>query len=195
MYFILKSIVMLLFSGLCLFSGSQAAEVVTGTEAQTGRLTWEWRDNGVSVQLVQLLPDQTRAFYLGRGFGSADADAIARTCFFQTIFRNDGKLPLSYDLDDWRVILRDEQRPLLTRERWDERLREGPSSQAARIALRWALLPTRQAFQAGDYNWGMTSFGLLPGETFDLLLTLTIGTDRVNGRIPHIRCAAEQTSK
>jgi len=64
-----------LLPGLCIalsLPGSLAAEVITGEEAGTGRLTWEWQEAGVSFQLLQLLPDQTRAFYLGRGF-SGDA--------------------------------------------------------------------------------------------------------------------------
>ena len=44
------------------------AGVETGQDADTGRRSWTWSDQGVSVQLLQLLPDQTRAFFLGRGF-------------------------------------------------------------------------------------------------------------------------------
>lgn len=173
-------------------SGQVSAEVITSEEAQTGLRTWEWREAGVSVQLVQRLPDQTRAFFQGRGFNSPDADTIAKACIFQTIFRNDGKQPLSYDLDDWRINYRGQRPPLLTRERWNEKWQESEASQAARIALRWSLLPTRQHFESGDYNWGMISFGLLPGESFDLTLMLTLAGNPVTGTIPRIVCAADQ---
>jgi hypothetical protein len=172
-----------------------SAEVITSEEIQTGLRTWEWREAGVSLQLVQRLPDQTRAFFQGRGFSSPDADAIAQACVFQTIFRNDGKRPLSYDLDDWQIRYRGQHHSLLTRERWAERWQDSEASQAARIALGWALLPTRQHFEPGDYNWGMTSFGLPPGEVFDLTLSLTLNGNPITREIPGIVCAADPPRK
>ena len=171
--------------------GRVSAQVITGAEEQTGLSTWEWKRAGISVQLIQRLPDQTRAFFQARGFTSMDADTIGRACVFQTIFRNDGPRPLTYDLDDWRVLYRGKHLPVRTRERWQEKWQAGGVSQAARIALRWSLLPTRQGFEPGDYNWGMTSFGLPPGASFDLSMTLTIDGELVTGTIPAIVCAAD----
>jgi len=141
---------------------------------------------------VQQLPDQTRAFFQGRGFSSAEADSIARACIFRTIFRNDGKHPLVYDLNDWRIGYQGKHRPLLTREHWDEKWQAEGANQTARIAFRWSLLPTRQGFEPGDYNWGITSFGLPPGESFDLSLILTINANIITHSIPGIVCAADQ---
>ena len=45
--------------------GRVSAAIIVGEEAQTGLRTWEWREAGVSVQLVQRLPDQTQAFFSG----------------------------------------------------------------------------------------------------------------------------------
>ena len=167
------------------------AEVITGKEVQTGLHTWEWRESGVSVQFHQRLPDQTRAFFQGRGFSAKNADSIARACVFQTIFRNDGTLPLVYDMDKWQITYQGKRRSLLTREHWDGKWQEGETSQAALIALRWSLLPTRQVFEPGDYNWGMTSFGLPSGESFDLSLVLTIGGSVITGIVPAIICTPE----
>ena len=133
----LKQYVMLGFLSASLSIDQAHAEIITSEEAQTGLNTWEWREAGVSVQLVQRLPDQTRAFFQGRGFNGPDADAIARTCVFQTIFRNDGKQPLSYNLDNWHIIYQGNCRALFTREHWDEKWRQSEVSLAARIALRW----------------------------------------------------------
>ncbi len=180
-----------LFSAL-LTAGAVFAEIVTGEEEQTSLRTWEWKQAGISIQLVQRLPDQTRAFFQGRGFTSKDADTIGRACVFQTIFRNDGKQPLTYDLDDWQITHRGKRLPLQTRERWDERWQARGASQSARIAFRWSLLPTRQDFEPGDYNWGMTSFGLPPGESFDLSLVLTINGKAISSSIPAIVCTADQ---
>jgi hypothetical protein len=170
---------------------SPSAEVITGEEAGTGRLTWEWREAGVSLQLLQLLPDQTRAFYQGRGFSNAQADSIANACMFQTIFRNQGQEPINYDLDDWRITHQDKSSALLTRERWRDRWRDKDVSQAARIAMQWALLPTRQRFEPGDYNWGMTSFGLPPGTAFDLNLVIRLNDEVMTAGISDIICAAD----
>ena len=173
--------------------GQVAAEVITGEEEQTGLRTWEWREAGISVQLVQRLPDQTRAFFQGRGFSTKDADIIGRACVFQTIFRNDGKQPLTYNLDEWHITYGNKRLPLQTRERWKQKWLDRDVSQAARIAFRWSLLPTRQSFEPGDYNWGMTSFGLPLGASFVLSLELKVNGKSVNGQIPSIVCAADNS--
>ena len=80
----------------------------------------------------------------------------------------------------------------MTRERWDDVWQEGEESQAARIAMRWSLLPTRQRFEPGDYNWGMTGFGLPPGSVFDLELILRLGDKRVARSIDGIVCAPDR---
>ncbi len=175
--------------------GQVSAEVITSKEAQTGLSTWEWREAGVSMQLVQRLPDQTRAFFQGRGFTSKDSDIIGRACVFQTIFRNDGVAPMAYDLDQWHLSYMGQNLPIQTRERWEKKWQVNGVSQAARIAFRWSLLPTRQRFESGDYNWGMTSFGLPPGESFDLTLSVTLNGNSVTRTIPGIVCAVDQVEK
>ena len=168
-----------------------AAEVITGKEAESGLLSWTWRDHGVSLQLVQRLPDQTRAFFLGRGFGTEEADRIARSCVFQTIFRNDGKLPVEYDMNDWNAVSQGKRLPIQTREAWDRTWQEQNIQQGPRIAFRWSLLPTTQQFEPGDYNWGMTSYGLPPGVQFDLSLLIQVDGKTIGGRIPSVQCAAD----
>ncbi len=178
--------------GLSALSARLPAEVIIGEEEQSGLRTWEWRQSGISFQLVQRLPDQTRAFFQGRGFSTIDADSIARACVFQTIFRNDGKQPLNYDLDEWEITYQGKRLPLQTRERWHAKWLAGEVSQSARIAFRWSLLPTRQSFEPGDYNWGMTSFGLPPGTSFDLSLVLVLNGRSFRAQLPGIVCADEQ---
>jgi hypothetical protein len=168
------------------------AGVETGEDADTSRRSWTWSDQGVSVQLLQLLPDQTRAFFLGRGFKAQDAERIATSCVFQTIFRNDGDRPVAYDLNDWTRRHDGERAPLRTRERWDTSWEAGTLGQPQRIALRWALLPTVQRFEPGDYNWGMTSFGLPPGATFDLTISVRLGGETVTAEVPAVTCAADR---
>ncbi|HEB97708.1 MAG TPA: hypothetical protein ENI96_14895 [Sedimenticola thiotaurini] len=171
---------------------SAAAVLDHAVDPETGLQRWHWNHRGVSLQLVQRQPDQTRAFFLGRGFGTSVADRIGRSCVFQTIFRNDGRGIVEYDLDRWKVIRDGRTQPPLTRERWSARLQSTGVPQGPLIALRWSLLPTRQRFQPGDYNWGMISFGPAPGEQFDLTIELDVGGNRIDARIPAIECPPEQ---
>ena len=187
--FFLNSCLTLGFLAASTSPGPLSAEVIIGQEEETGLRTWEWRQAGVSVQLVQRSPDQTRAFFQGRGFSPNDADIIGLACVFQTIFRNDGKQPLSYDLDAWQITYQGKHIALLTRDRWEQQWLERGVNQAARIAFRWSLLPTRQSFEPGDYNWGMTSFGLAPGSSFDLSLELMVNGTPIKDRIPAVVCA------
>jgi len=93
--------------------GLVSADVLNATDSETGLASWTWRDRGVSLQLRQLLPDQTRAFFLGRGFQAGEADRVGRACVFQTIFRNDGGKPVAFPLpmdrdsaviDSWPIM-------------------------------------------------------------------------------------------
>jgi len=189
----MKTAAPLLLAALTLGSGNLAAQPTTSTDtdADTGLRSWNWRHQGLLIKLVQRLPDQTRAFFQGRGFSTDDADLIARSCVFQTIFRNDGQQPVDYDLSDWRVLSSGESLPLQTREAWQPMWQSKQVAQSKQIAFRWSLLPTVQHFEPGDYNWGMTSYGLPPGSTFDLSLQLDIDGEQVSGRIPSVVCATD----
>ena len=172
--------------------GAARGEAVWGVNGDTGLSFWHWRSDSVSVELVQRLPDQTRAFFLGRGFSAEAADAIGLGCVFQTIFKNTApkgaSTTLEYHLGDWRVRTEGQTRPPKLKEVWDQQWKEMGVSQAARIAFRWSLLPTSQRFDAGDYNWGMTSFGLAPGTRFDLDLVWHRDGKRETGRLANVEC-------
>jgi len=182
-----------LFGWIFLYVAPASAEVVSGIEKDSGLQFYEWHRDGVSVRLVQRLPDQTRAFFQGRGFPAEAADKIGRACVFQSIFRNDGKQPVSYDLGDWKVVHQDKTSPLAIRESWEQQWQNMGISKSARIAFRWSLLPSKQRFEPGDYNWGMTAFALPPGANFDLTLLIRIGDRSVTGHIPALRCAADKS--
>ena len=172
-----------------IFPAATGAEILLDENPENGLRSWEWREAGVSLLLVQRLPDQTRAFFLARGFTSEAVERIANACVFQTVFRNEGSRTLVYDLDDWQVVHDGQRQGLLTRERWAETWHDGEASEAARISLHWAHLPTRQKFEPGDYNWGMSSFGLPPGKSFDLAVEVTLGGESITRKMPGILCA------
>ena len=148
------------------------AAVNTGTDEEARLPYWEIVDRGVSIRLVQRLPDQTRGFFQARGFSEADAELIAQSCVFQTVFKNISQLsdpgPVEYDLRDWVVHAAGRPRAMKTREDWSKVWAARRAPKPARLAFEWALFPTRQTYRPGDYNWGMSVFDLRPGTVFDL---------------------------
>lgn len=168
------------------------AELVTGTEPDSGLAFWRYLDDGISLELVQRLPDQTRAFFLARGFHKAGVEAIATDCVFQSALRNTASSgALSYDLSEWAVIVDGKAQAMKLRDEWDRQWQSAGVPQAARIAFRWSLLPSRQRYQPGDYNWGMTTFRLAPGVQFDLEIRWRRDGVAKTARIPGIRCAPD----
>lgn len=179
-----------------LLSTAAPAELVTGTDADAQLPFWEWREPGMSLRLVQRLPDQSRAFFLARGFSRDDVELIAQSCVFQTVFKNlstaDAPAAIDYDLRDWVVRSGAETRGMKTREDWAETWARREVPKAARIAFEWALFPTRQTYNAGDYNWGMSVFDLAPGDTFDLVLHWSQGGVRRTATLRGMRCAPDE---
>lgn len=168
-----------------------AGPVTEGIVGETGLRYWEWDSQGVLFRLTQRLPDQTRAFFLARGFDAGSADLVATQCVFQSMFRNTGSKgsgAVDIDLDDWTVETNRTQSELMTRQKWEAKLRSFGLQPAALIAFTWSLLPTRQSYQPDDYNWGMTSYGLTPGTKFDLRFTWFHNGQLREGRLEGIEC-------
>jgi len=171
------------------------AEVVRSASEETGLRKWHLAEGHLELELVQRLPDQTRGFFMARGFSAAVADEIALSCIFQTIVRNSdsqadgGKV--SVDLAQWRVIHKAGEQGIRLKEPWMASWPEDTVSEASRLAFQWALFPTRQEFLADDYNWGMTAFGLPPGAVFDLDLVWQENGKAHTARIAAIECAPD----
>lgn len=171
------------------------AAVTTGIDAEAKLPYWEIAQGDVSVRLVQRLPDQTRGFFQARGFSAADAERIAQSCVFQTIFKNVAPArrqgAIDYNLKEWRVRAGGQQRQLKTREDWRREWTGRGVSPAAQLAFEWTLIPTRQRYGAGDYNWGFSIFNLAPGTRFNLDLVWRENGARRAGRIDGIVCAPD----
>lgn len=181
-------------AGLCL-AAPLPAEVATGVDPEAGLPFWELREAGISLRLVQRLPDQTRAFFMARGFPSAAVERVAQRCVFQTVFKNvsDGAAaaPVEYDLTEWTVHGPGAAGRPLTREFWAQQWSDLNISRPARIAFEWALFPTAQTYHPGDYNWGMSVYDLAPDSRFDLAVVWRQGGRRHTARIDGVRCAAD----
>ncbi len=178
---------------LCLPGAAMAGgvSVRSGTDPETGLRWWRWQADGVSVYLAQRLPDQTRAFFLARGFDRASADRVAAACVLQLEIRSLGAGVVEADLRRWRSLGRDGSRPLLLREEWERRWRAAGLPRAQRIAFRWALFPSRVRYGPGDYNWGMIVLGRPPGSRVDLVLRLAVDGRPVAPVIPDVECAPD----
>ena len=168
---------------------------MTGTDELAQLPYWQLRAEAMTFRLVQRLPDQTRAYFSGRGFSKKDTEFIAGHCFFQTIFTNtastDNQHLLQYDASKWLVLYKNKLQPLVLREDWQTLWQQRKAKESQRIAFNWSLLPTRQQYQPSDYNWGMTVFKLPHGATFDLKLFWTLDGKEQNAKIERLQCAKD----
>jgi len=182
---------LLLLLPLTVFAGT----VTTGIDEEARLPYWQYADDGISVRFVQRLPDQTRGFFQARGFTAAHAERIAQSCVFQTVFRNTSQAttpgPVNYDLRDWVVTANGQEQGMKVREDWAAEWQDLGVAQPARIAFEWALFPTVQTYNPGDYNWGMSIFNLAPGSPFDLRLTWTQHGETRTAGIPAMQCAED----
>ncbi len=183
---------------LVLWPALAHGNVEHATDPDTGLSSWKLSAPPFELELVQRLPDQTRAFFLARGFPRDVTERIARACVFQTIGRNIGEPGRSpsvrIDLHEWRVHTDEGKRPLLLKELWLEQwARNGAVDRSGRIAFRWATFPTEQAFEPrGDYNWGMITFGPEPGTRFDLKVVWHEGDRLRSAWIEDLECAPDR---
>lgn len=172
-----------------------AAVVNTGTDEEARLPHWEIVEQAVSIRIVQRLPDQTRGFFQARGFSVADSELIAQSCVFQTVFKNlspaTEPVKIEYNLHEWVVHTAGAERRMTTREDWKKIWTGRRAPQAAQLAFEWGLLPTRQAYGPGDYNWGMSVFGLAPGTEFDLDVVWQQNGERRTVRLNGVRCAPD----
>jgi len=172
-----------------------AAGVSRSTDGNTGLAKWSFTADDLEIELIQRLPDQTRGFFQARDFPTAVADEIAGNCIFQTIIRNRNTSgaghPVSIDLHAWRIRHGDVEDGMKLKESWLASWPGETVGQAARLAFQWALFPTRQEFLPGDYNWGMTAYGLPAGSVFDLLVVWRSEGLEDSGWIRGIECAPD----
>lgn len=187
-----KTLLIVAFLSLCF---SAQAAVTTGTDEQAQLPYWQWQDEVVSIRFVQRLPDQTRAYFAGRGFVSDDVKLIAQHCIFQTVFKNiatpESKASLEYDVDKWYAVVDGKQVRLKMREAWQAIWTERNAKPPQKIAFEWSLLPTRQRYLPSDYNWGMSVFPVAHGTTFDLVLSWQINCKSSTATIKDMQCARD----
>lgn len=152
---------------LCLI-GVASAATEEALDDRTGLPRWDAGTDNVRLRLVQRLPDQTRAFFLGRGFSAEQVDRIAENCVLQTIMYNDGEVPIDLDIAKWSAQVGDTQYAPRLMTDWQREWQDAGVGNGPRIAFRWALFPNQQSFAPGDWNMGMTTWPVPPGTEMDV---------------------------
>lgn len=170
------------------------ADVTHSTNPDNGLQGWRFIDGDIEIELVQRLPDQTRALFMQHAFSSDLVEELARSCMFQTIIRNTGTPggpPVSVDLGEWRMQHAGNTGSIRLKEPWMASWPEAAADPAARLMFRWGMFPTRQEFLPGDYNWGLTAYGIPPGSMFDLEVSWQQGGSTRTGNITGIECTPD----
>lgn len=183
---------------LVISPASMSATVDESVNDENGLRGWHFRTDNIEIELIQRLPDQTRAMLMKHGFSPAVIEQLAQSCMFQTIVRNTGDadsgLVISIDQSQWRIHHNGKKQGIVLKEPLLESWSSDDADDAARLVVRWGLFPTRQEYLASDYNWGLTVFGLPPGTRFDLDVAWAVGDVQHTGRIPGIVCAPDVDS-
>lgn len=161
-----------------------AGEVQQHTDPDTGLLSWQIREPGFGMQLLQVLPDYVRATYSARGLPPDVVETVAGYCVFGTIVTNDSQQQLSYRVADWRYVTKDgKSHPLKTKTQWVNEWKDQG------VAFRWSILPDDQTFEPGDWSQGFTTIPLPPGSVFDLVYSWRYQSETHEGKLEGLRCA------
>lgn len=191
------SVKQLLTSAMCGFVlglsaiAADAAETKHEVNPETGVQSWELHDQGVAFTIMQITPDQARAFFLARGFDRQAVDYYASYCVFMTIVRNEAvSESLSYNLADWRFYGKDgNARKLKLKEIWLKQWRKRKVTEPALIAFEWSQHPSTQTFEVGDWNQGMTTYALPPESLFDLKFRWKVNGVKHESMLKNVQCA------
>ena len=176
----------------CVSMSAIAAETVHVIHPGTGIHTWEHHDQGVGFTLMQITPDQARAFFLARGFDSPSVDYYASHCVFMTIVRNLSVAGhIINNLADWRVHKKNfKAGKLKLASDWLKEWKQRGIAESPLIAFEWSQFPQIQTFEVGDWNQGMTTYTLPPGSAFDLIFVWNVKGTKHETRLENIQCAS-----
>lgn len=179
----------------CLLAAPVCAGVTQSVNESNGLRGWNFTEGDIGIELIQRLPDQTRALFMNHEFSREVIEQLALSCMFQTIIRNSGASgsgqPVAIDLVEWRVTHDGKVGPILLKEPLLDSWSTEQASAAAKLVVRWGMFPTQQEFLPGDYNWGLTAYGIAPGSTFKLEVHWTEGGKPRTGTIDGLVCAPD----
>lgn len=178
-----------------LFAAFLPAAVTHSVNEDNGLRGWRLLEGDIEIELIQRLPDQTRALFMNHGFSREVIEQLALSCMFQTIIRNTGvsgtEQTVAIDLTGWRMRHDGREQGILLKEPLLESWSDADADKAAKLVVQWGMFPTRQEYLPGDYNWGLTAYGIPPGAMFDLDVNWQEGGRQRTGRIHGIVCAPD----
>ena len=185
----------LLLGAVCCMSTALQAAVTHSVNEENGLRGWRFLQGDIEIELIQRLPDQTRAMFMNHKFSREVIEQLALSCMFQTIVRNTGASAsaqgIEIDQTQWRVRYAGGEKGLLLKEPLLASWSDTDADPAAKLVVRWGMFPTQQTYLPGDYNWGLTAFGIPPGTRFDLDVTWKEGAVQQSAHIPGIVCAPD----
>jgi hypothetical protein len=164
-----------------------ADEVRVATNPETGLLSWKVQRDGLSLELLQVLPDFVRAAYAARGLPDELIEGVVEYCVFGTIVVNESDGQLSYRVADWRYVTPDGQKHRIkTKSEWVAEWK------AMGVPYNWSILPDDQTLEVGDWSQGFTTVDVPRDSDFDLIFSWSTNGERHAGRIENLRCAPEE---
>lgn len=153
-----------LVCGSLLVAAHAGPAIAPASAPQAAPAAWSNLKHGFTLELLQLSPDNVRAFYDNMGYPHRAIAAIAHVCVLGTSIHNRAKAPITYDVASWRAITPDgQQHPLITKTDWLARWK------ALGIGADWSILPVQQTLQPGDWAQGFTTVDLPRGTRFKLV--------------------------
>ena len=184
-----------LFTVFLLSAAAAQAQQAPRQSAPSAPAGVKFSRDGLKLELAPVPPDAVRAFFMGRGFAKKDAELLVHeACIFRSAigsaFTSAGGPQVTIDLAKWQILRagKEAMAPRL-REAWMPLWRGRKVSEDARVAFYWSLFPTRQSFAPVDYNWGMITFALAAGTSFDLKLAWQSGSEVKNAILKGLTCA------
>ena len=190
----LRALCAFLLTGAVLLP-TAAAEVTRSVNPDNGLEGWHFTDGDIEIELIQRLPDQTRALFMNHEFSREVVEQLALSCMFQTIIRNTGRSgtgrPVTIDLEQWRMRHDGKVGGILLKEPLLASWSDEEASPAAKLVVRWGMFPTQQEYMPGDYNWGLTAYGVPPGSEFDIRVSWQEGEIQRTGEILGVMCAPD----
>jgi len=164
-----------------------AGDVQQYKDPATGLFTWKTRGPGLSLQLIQLMPDYVTAVYSARGLPRSLVKTMASHCVFGTIIKNESDERLSYRVADWRYVTEDgKTHPIKTKTEWVNEWQDQG------VSFRWSILPDDQTFESGDWSQGFTTIPLPPDSSLNLIYTWRYQGENHKGTLEGLRCAPAQ---
>ncbi len=172
-----------LLAGIGVAASANAA-TISQRDPKSGLLTWTNTQDGFSLSLQQLTPDNVRAIYEGMGASPANVDRIANYCVFGTDARDNAGSAITYDVATWRAVTRNHIRHRLRSKRGWQRI-----WRAQGVDYGFSIFPAQQTFQPGDWGEGFTTIKLKPGTRFNLIYHWTDHGHTHTATLRHVQCA------